>query len=132
MLCCAVLCCAVLCCAVLCCAVLCLPGDAFRAGFAVGLVSGWPQQQCLQFAAAAGAIAVSRKGALPSLPTLQEVVQHLQAHADQVDPLLLEQLGRLAKGLSKKLNSYRSGRRQNVDLMQLGAWLECQSAECGH
>lgn len=81
----------------LCCAVL-APGDAFRAGFAVGLVSGWPLQHCLQFAAAAGAIAVAHKGALPSLPTLQQVVQHLQAHADQVDPLLLQQLGRSSGG----------------------------------
>jgi ribokinase len=68
-------------------------GDAFRAGFAVGLVKGWPLQQSLQFAAAAGALAVSRKGALPSLPTLGEVVAHLQEHADLVDPELLTQLG---------------------------------------
>lgn len=68
-------------------------GDAFRAGFAVGLVNGWPLQHSLQYAAAAGALAVSRKGALPSLPTFQEVVAHLQQHADMVDPDLLTQLG---------------------------------------
>jgi ribokinase len=69
-------------------------GDAFRAGFAVGLVNGWPLQHSLQFAAAAGALAVSRKGALPSLPTLREVVVHLQEHADLVDPELVKQLGK--------------------------------------
>jgi len=68
-------------------------GDAFRAGFAVGLVRGWPLQQCLQLAAAAGALAVSKKGALPSLPTLDEVRSHLQANADSVLPQLLTDLG---------------------------------------
>lgn len=73
-------------------------GDAFRAGFAVCLVEAWPLQQCLQFAAAAGALAVSREGALPSLPTLQEVAAHLQAHAHLVDPELLDRLARLGEG----------------------------------
>lgn len=49
-------------------------GDAFRAAFAVALVETWALQQCLQFASAAGAIAVSRMGAVPSLPTRQEVL----------------------------------------------------------
>jgi ribokinase len=52
-------------------------GDAFRAGFAVALVEGRPLQQCLQFAAAAGAFAVSRMGAVPSLPTRDEVLSLL-------------------------------------------------------
>jgi bifunctional ADP-heptose synthase (sugar kinase/adenylyltransferase) len=76
---------------------MCPAGDAFRAGFAVCLVEAWPLQQCLQFAAAAGALAVSRKGALPSLPTLQEVSAHLQAHADQVDPELLDRVAALGE-----------------------------------
>lgn len=37
---------------------------------------------------------MSRKGALPSLPTLQEVTAHLQTHADQVAPELLQALGK--------------------------------------
>jgi sugar/nucleoside kinase (ribokinase family) len=48
-------------------------GDAFRAAFAVALVEGMPAPACLQFAAAAGAIAVSRLGAVPSLPLRSEV-----------------------------------------------------------
>ena len=67
-------------------------GDAFRAGFAVGLVHGWPLQHCMQFAAAAGALAVSRKGALPSLPSFDDVLNHLQAHTDIVAPELLDRL----------------------------------------
>lgn len=68
-------------------------GDAFRAGFAVGLVQGWPLQHAMQFAAAAGALAVSRKGALPSLPAFGEVLTHLRAHTNSVvAPELLDTL----------------------------------------
>lgn len=59
----------------ICCCI--LPGDAFRAAFAVALVEGWPMRQCLHFAAAAGAIAVSRMGAVPSLPNRSEVLELL-------------------------------------------------------
>lgn len=48
-------------------------GDSFRAAFAVCVVEERPEQECLQFAAAAGAVAVSRLGAVPSLPTRKEV-----------------------------------------------------------
>ena len=44
-------------------------GDAFRAAFAVALVEGRSLPDCLRLAAAAGALAVSVKGAEPSLPT---------------------------------------------------------------
>lgn len=47
-------------------------GDAFRAAFAVALVEGRPLQDCLRFASAAGGIAVSRMGAVPSLPRRDE------------------------------------------------------------
>ncbi|KAL4426410.1 hypothetical protein ABPG77_004704 [Micractinium sp. CCAP 211/92] len=47
-------------------------GDAFRAAFVVALVGGRPLQECLRFAAAAGALAVSRLGAVPSLPRRAE------------------------------------------------------------
>mmetsp|Transcript_54013 Transcript_54013/g.126125 ORF Transcript_54013/g.126125 Transcript_54013/m.126125 type:complete len:391 (-) Transcript_54013:105-1277(-) len=48
-------------------------GDCFRAAFAVALVEGRPLQECMKFAAAAGALTVSRMGAVPSLPTRAEV-----------------------------------------------------------
>ena len=45
-------------------------GDAFRAAFAVALAEGRGEGDALELAAAAGAAAVSKAGALPSLPTL--------------------------------------------------------------
>lgn len=63
-------------------------GDAFRAGFAVGLVHKWPLTQCMQLAAAAGAVAVSKMGAVPSLPTLEEVIPLLPAETAEL--LLLQ------------------------------------------
>jgi len=47
-------------------------GDCFRAAFAVAMVEGKPLEECLKFAAAAGAITVSRYGAVPSLPERKE------------------------------------------------------------
>ena len=47
-------------------------GDAFRAAFATALTEGRPLGECLRFASAAGAVAVSRLGAEPSLPTRDE------------------------------------------------------------
>ena len=48
-------------------------GDTFRAAFAVAMLEGKTQQEAMRFASAAGAITVSRHGAIPSLPTRNEV-----------------------------------------------------------
>jgi len=48
-------------------------GDAFVGAMAVALAEGWEQDNATHFACAAGAIAVTRLGAQPSLPTLEEV-----------------------------------------------------------
>lgn len=74
-------------------------GDSFRAAFSVCLVENDGQQsvrehpteqseendelakKCLQFAAAAGSFAVSKKGAMPSLPRRQEVEDLLAGKA---------------------------------------------------
>jgi ribokinase len=48
-------------------------GDAFRAAFAVALVEGRSPADSLRLAAAAGALAVSVKGAEPSLPSRTDV-----------------------------------------------------------
>uniref|UniRef100_A0A7S0WT08 Ribokinase n=1 Tax=Chlamydomonas leiostraca TaxID=1034604 RepID=A0A7S0WT08_9CHLO len=53
-------------------------GDAFRAAFATALVEGGSVEDAMRLAAAAGAIAVSRMGAMPSLPTREEVAELLQ------------------------------------------------------
>jgi len=47
-------------------------GDAFVAGFAVALAEGCDLSTAARFANAAGAVAVTRLGAQPSLPTRQE------------------------------------------------------------
>ncbi|HWR16894.1 MAG TPA: ribokinase [Terriglobales bacterium] len=49
-------------------------GDAFNGAFAVAMMRGLPFPECARFAAAAAAIAVTRCGAQPSLPTNAEVV----------------------------------------------------------
>ena len=48
-------------------------GDSFVAAFCTAVTAGLPQPQALAFASHAAAITVSRMGAQPSLPTLEEV-----------------------------------------------------------
>lgn len=49
-------------------------GDSFVGALSVGLAAGLEQSQALSFAAHTAAITVSRMGAMPSLPTLEEVL----------------------------------------------------------
>ena len=48
-------------------------GDAFTACLLVSLLEGRPRDEALRRACAAGAIAASRSGAQPSLPTAAEI-----------------------------------------------------------
>ena len=48
-------------------------GDAFVGAMTASLARGEPFEAALRFACAAGAIAVTRHGAIPSLPRLEEV-----------------------------------------------------------
>jgi ribokinase len=48
-------------------------GDAFTACLVVSLLEGRDREDSLRRACAAGAIAVSREGAQPSLPTASEI-----------------------------------------------------------
>ncbi|MPN19757.1 Bifunctional protein HldE [bioreactor metagenome] len=48
-------------------------GDSFVAAFCTGQAAGLPREQALAFASHAAAITVSRMGAMPSLPTVEEV-----------------------------------------------------------
>lgn len=50
-------------------------GDCFRAAFAVALSEGKSLRKCLEFASAAGAISVTKKGAVPSIPYREDVEQ---------------------------------------------------------
>ena len=53
-------------------------GDSFVAAFCTGLTAGLPQGEALAFASHTAAITVSRMGAMPSLPTVDEVQQLLR------------------------------------------------------
>mmetsp|Transcript_25300 Transcript_25300/g.39715 ORF Transcript_25300/g.39715 Transcript_25300/m.39715 type:complete len:762 (+) Transcript_25300:90-2375(+) len=72
-------------------------GDCYRAGFAVALLQKQQQQygnskniidddeimlQCMKFGSASGALAVTKKGAVPSIPTLDEVTALLSANRE--------------------------------------------------
>lgn len=48
-------------------------GDVFRAGFVRGLLAGHPIDAILKFANAAAAIACTRRGAMASIPLLEEI-----------------------------------------------------------
>ena len=48
-------------------------GDSFRAAFVCALVEGRDLEECMQLGSAAGALCVSRLGAMPSLPLRDEV-----------------------------------------------------------
>jgi ribokinase len=48
-------------------------GDAFNGAFAVGLMMGMSPLESARFAVAASAISVTRAGAQPSMPTMEEV-----------------------------------------------------------
>lgn len=53
-------------------------GDAFVGAFAVALAEGCPVKEALRYGNAAGALAVTRAGAQPSLPTRSEVEQFIK------------------------------------------------------
>ena len=53
-------------------------GDAFNAGFAVGLMRGSTIARSAVFASAVAAISVTRPGAQPSMPTGNEVERFLE------------------------------------------------------
>jgi ribokinase len=56
-------------------------GDAFNAGFAVGLMRGFTVARSAVFATAVAAISVTRPGAQPSMPTGDEVEYFLEHHS---------------------------------------------------
>jgi len=55
-------------------------GDAFVATFTVALLEEKPIEEAIRFANAAGALAATKLGAQPSLPTRKEVEKFLQTH----------------------------------------------------
>lgn len=68
-------------------------GDSFVAAFCTGLTAGLPQGEALAFASHTAAITVSRMGAMPSLPTVDEVQALLRERGyDGFDPSELDAL----------------------------------------
>jgi sulfofructose kinase len=53
-------------------------GDVFRAGFVYGLLQKWAVPEILRFANAAAAISCTRLGAIPSVPSLPEIIECLK------------------------------------------------------
>jgi ribokinase len=60
-------------------------GDAFNAGFAVGLLRGYTPTRSAVFASAVAAISVTRPGAQPSMPTNTEVERFLEERQNTND-----------------------------------------------
>ncbi|MBS1803462.1 MAG: ribokinase [Acidobacteria bacterium] len=56
-------------------------GDAFNGAFAVGLMKSLSARESATFATAVAAISVTRKGAQPSMPNLEEAKQFMIEHA---------------------------------------------------
>ena len=56
-------------------------GDAFNAGLAVAISEGKPLAEAVRWGAAAGAIATTRKGALPAMPYREEVLKLMKEQA---------------------------------------------------
>jgi ribokinase len=59
-------------------------GDAFNGAFAVGLICGKTPRSSAEFACAAAAISVTRKGAQPSMPSMAEVNAFVAQHANDL------------------------------------------------
>lgn len=64
-------------------------GDAFNGAFAVALARGEQARDAARFAAAAAAVSVTRRGALPSMPTQAEVERLLREHLHENQELTL-------------------------------------------
>ena len=60
-------------------------GDSFIGAFCTAISSGMPAGDAMIFANHTASITVSRKGAMPSLPTLQEVLALMEKTGAQVD-----------------------------------------------
>lgn len=60
-------------------------GDAFNGAFAVGLMLGKSPIESAEFAAAAAAVSVTRAGAQPSMPTMEEVNLMLERGQKRAD-----------------------------------------------
>ena len=61
-------------------------GDAFAAALGIAVARGFIRDQALRYAAAAGALAATRPGAQPGMPTTQDVDQLLAGNLPDLKP----------------------------------------------
>lgn len=69
-------------------------GDSYIAAFCTGLTAGLSEEEAMTFAGYAAAVTVSRMGAMPSLPTLEEVQALMAQRGCGLDASKLEALRR--------------------------------------
>lgn len=62
-------------------------GDAFDAGYIVGLLEGWPTSRCVAFASAIGASAVRALGTTAGVFHRDEADRFVEAHHLEIEPL---------------------------------------------
>jgi len=58
-------------------------GDCYRAAFAMAFVEGLTLHDCMKFASAAGTLAVTKEGAVPSIPNREDVDHFLEENQRQ-------------------------------------------------
>ena len=58
-------------------------GDCFRAAFMTAYTDGESYEQCLRYASAAGALAVTREGAVPSIPSREDIDTLLNSNSNE-------------------------------------------------
>lgn len=102
-------------------------GDAFRAAFAVSIAEGKDEAEALEIASAAGAIAVSRMGAVPSLPHREET---LKLKTDALSPGLRGGGPSLDEGFPLEFGSRLNSMKDRSDLWSGGkdvwGWVDRQ------
>ncbi|MFC4618215.1 ribokinase [Camelliibacillus cellulosilyticus] len=59
-------------------------GDAFNGALAVGIAKGKPLHEVVRFANAVGALAVTKEGAIPSLPYLKDVEKFMSQSSPKI------------------------------------------------
>ena len=70
-------------------------GDCYRAGFAVAMSEGGKSlKECMLFASGAGALAVTKEGAVPSIPTREDVDSLLKSSDDVEKMFKVQSLSR--------------------------------------
>jgi ribokinase len=79
-------------------------GDAFNGGLAVALMRGMGLVEAVRFAAAVGAVSVTRAGAQPAMPNLREVNRLIKTDAPTGKELNVHHLnGRRKKALEREV-----------------------------